>query len=140
LIQPAGIASQGGSVGYEVEQARGYRDRLVLKLRGVDDAGTASALRGGVVLAPEDEIPPLPEGVFYQDRLLGFEVVEEGGRSLGKVEDVVETGGVALLAVRRAHGNDVLIPLARQIVLEVQEAERRIVVRLPEGLEDLATS
>jgi ribosomal 30S subunit maturation factor RimM len=58
------IAPRGepGGRTFEVERSRSYRDRLVLKLREVDDANAAEALRGLWVWADADEVPPTPEG------------------------------------------------------------------------------
>jgi len=122
---------------FEVEASRAYRDRLVVKLRGVDDATSAGRLRGRVARVPAAEVPELPEGVFYQARLIGLEVVEESqGRSLGVIEDLIETGAVDVLVVRGDQG-EVLVPLAREYVRSVDRAEGRVWVRLPEDLEQL---
>src|SRR5262245_31914248 len=65
LLSPSGEA--GGAVGeaIPVEAARSYDDRLVLKLRGVDDPSAAERLRGQWVLVPAEEVPRLPDGVYY---------------------------------------------------------------------------
>lgn len=122
---------------YEVEQSRAYGDRLVLKLRGVDGAGDAAALRGRQAAAPAEEVPILPEGRYWVSRLLGARVADETRGDLGTVEDVVETGGADLLLVREASGRERLVPLAREIVVGIDEKAGRIVVRLPEGLFEL---
>lgn len=119
---------------FEVERSRAYRDRLVLKLAGVDDPTRADALKGLWVLAPAEQVPALPQGVYWVERLVGLDVVEDGGRSLGRVEDVMATGGVDLLVVRELSGEELLVPLAGSIVVEIREPAGPIVVRLPEGL------
>jgi len=122
---------------YDVEHARAYGDRLVLKLRGVDEAGTAAGLRGAEVAAPGREVPILPEGRYWVSRLLGARVADETRGDLGVVEDVVETGGTDLLLVREASGRERLVPLAQEIVVGIDEVAGRILVRLPEGLFEL---
>ena len=121
----------------EIERARAYRDRLVLKLRGIDDPGAASALRGAEVIAGGDDVPSLPDGVYWVSRLIGALVVEEDGAPVGRVEEVTPTGGTDLLVVRDAGGAEILIPLACEIVIAVDDASRTIRVKLPEGLRDL---
>jgi 16S rRNA processing protein RimM len=124
-----------------VEAARGYRDRLVLKLEGIDDSDRAARLKGRRVLVSDDEAPALPEGIWYTHRLVGLEVRDEKAGVVGRVEGILPTGGTDLLVVRApegdARGGEVLIPLAPEIVLNVDRAAGRIVVRLPEGLLDL---
>lgn len=126
-----------GGRGYEVETARAYGDRLVLKLRGVDDPGSAAALKGLSVAAPGSEVPILPEGRYWVARLVGARVLDGAGEGLGVVEDVVETGGADLLLVRDPSGLEVLVPMAQDIVTEIDEDRGLVRVRLPEGLREL---
>jgi len=121
-----------------VEASRTYRDRLVLKLHGIDDGDAAASLRGSVVAVAPDDVPELPEGRYWLERLIGLRVFDEvSGRDLGVVVDVVETGAGEVLAVR-PDGNgsdsddDILVPLVREFVVEVDAAAMR--VRLPEDL------
>ena len=59
----------------EIESARAYRDRLVLKLAGVDDAGAAEDLRGHVVKVKAEDVPELSDGRYWLDDLIGRPVV-----------------------------------------------------------------
>jgi len=125
--------------GYEVEHARTYRDRLVLKLRGVDDGDRAARLRGGSVTVSEENAPALAEGEFYGAQLVGLRVLDENDRVLGRIVDVVPTGGADLLRVvgEAEGGDELLVPLAREHVLEIDVDAGRVRVRLPVGLRDL---
>jgi 16S rRNA processing protein RimM len=141
---------KGGKL-YEVESSRAYRDRLVLKLEGVDRAHDAEALRGQTVRARDEDAPRLPEDVYYVDRLIGMRARLEDGSELGRVVDLIRTGGADLLVIRtppaspadsdeeedERDSREVMIPLARQIVIEVSQAEGFITVRPPEGLLEL---
>jgi 16S rRNA processing protein RimM len=127
----------GGDDPREVESARAYRDRLVMKFVGVDDASQAEALRGCDVCASAEDVPPLPKGVYWAARLVGCRVEDAAGAELGRVEDVIETGGTDLLLVREAGGGEMLVPLASGIVTAVDEAAGTIVVSLPEGLREV---
>lgn len=119
-----------------VERARAYRDRLVLKLAGIDDAGAAAALRGATVLAADGDAPPLPPGSHYRARLVGLAVRDEQGRGLGHVHDLERHGGGDLLVVQDG-ARQFLVPLAGEIVRHIDEAAGWIEVRLPPGLREL---
>jgi 16S rRNA processing protein RimM len=131
------IGPDGAGESREVERARFYRDRLVLKLRGVDGADAANALRGRLILAPPEEVPALPEGVHYAARLVGLAVSDETVGPLGKIVDVAGIGGADLLVVEDEEGKEILVPFARDIVREVSERDGVVRVRLPEGLAGL---
>lgn len=127
----------GPAVVYEAQQVRAYKDRLILKLRGVDDAGAAVALRGAMVSGAFEDAPELPAGRHYTAALIGMAVVDEAGRALGEVAEVWPTAGTDLLCVVGSAKEELLIPMAGDIVAEINEVERRITVRLPGGLEEL---
>ncbi len=123
---------------YEVEAARAYRDRLVLKLRGIENPSDGAALRGRTVLAPAVEVPALPKNQYFAVTLVGSSVQIEGTtEQLGTVADVVETAGTDVLVVTGREGHEMLIPMAEEIVVEIRESEGMISVRLPEGLREL---
>ena len=137
--------AQEGSY-YEIEASRAYGDRLVLKLKGIDDASRAAKLRGLSAMVARGEEPALPEDSWYVARLVGMEVVDEAGSGLGRVKDVMPTAGADLLIVQRIDERgelterEAMIPIAREIVLDVDEETRRITVRLPEGLLEINES
>jgi 16S rRNA processing protein RimM len=130
---------------YEVEHGRAYRDRLVLKLKGIDDANGAARLRGHDVEVARTDAPELPEGVHYVAELVGMLVVDESGEELGRVAGVVETGGTDVLRVQpgapRSGGEEeaeeYLIPLAREYVRSIDASRRRIEVIMPRELREL---
>jgi 16S rRNA processing protein RimM len=120
-----------------VASARAYRDRLVLKLAGIEDATGAAALRGMEVSAHAEDVPRLPEDVYWVERLVGARVMDVAMGDIGCVKDVVKTGGVDLLLVDDGRGGETLVPLAKDIVTMVDEAAGMIRVTLPEGLRGL---
>jgi 16S rRNA processing protein RimM len=127
---------------YEVEEYSVYRDRVVVKLRGVDDAAQAAGLVGLDILLPCKGLVDLPQGSYYIFELVGSTVVTREGREVGTVRDVVRTGGTPLLLVERpgaaARGEEpLLLPAARSICVTIDVAAGRIVIDPPSGLLDL---
>ncbi|MGC2766266.1 MAG: hypothetical protein WB607_12255, partial [Candidatus Acidiferrum sp.] len=116
----------------------------------------AEALRGYDLLLPFEERVALPAGQYFVTDLIGCTVfeaaaeasklsspacaMEDAPRLLGTVRDVYLPGesvaGTPLLQVETAKG-ELLLPLAADICMRVDVAERRIDVRLPEGLNEL---
>jgi len=124
-------------VSRKVESTRAYRDRLVLKLSGVDDANDAAALRGRDVLAPAEEVPRLPQDVYWVERLVGLLVTDAVLGDIGRVADVIGAGGGDLLLVKDDQGVETLIPMVREFVTGIDEAAGTIRLALPEGLRGL---
>ena len=109
----------------------------MLKLAGVDDANQAAALRGRDVAALAEDVPELPDDVYWVERLVGARVMDSALGDIGRVMDVVETGGVDLLLVKNDAGVETLVPLSRPFVDDIDQAGGTIRVVLPEGLHGL---
>ena len=71
------------------------------------------------------------------DELEAVTLVDAEGRERGVVIDVYEGGGGILLNVKRPDGREFELPFAADICKEIDLPARRIVVAIPEGLEDL---
>jgi 16S rRNA processing protein RimM len=123
----------GDGSGYEIESFWRHDGRPIFKFRGVDTISDAEPLVGAEVRVPAEERAPLEAGEYYQADLVGCQVVEKTGASLGRVVEFHEYGGTPLLEVE----GGLLIPFARVFCVEIDTQARRIVVDLPEGLKDL---
>jgi len=110
-----------------VESSRPHQGRHRVKLTGIDDRDAAATLTGVFVFAA-----PLPrgndDGVVWVHEVIGAEVVDRAGRSLGRVE-AVEANPAHDLLVLDGGG---LVPM----VFVVEQAAGRVVIDPPEGLLD----
>jgi 16S rRNA processing protein RimM len=93
----------------------------------VNDRNAAEALQGYEIAVPRAELPPAEEDEYYWDDIIGLEVVNLAGESLGKVAGLLETGAHDILKVA-AGEVERLIPFTDPIVREVDTGAGRIVV------------
>jgi len=119
-----------------IASARRQGGAVLLAFAGCETAEAAGALVGRLVAVPEEDALPLPPGHFYPWQLAGCRVVTEEGREIGRVTGI-ERGGAQDLWVVRAGPREHLIPAVPAIVVDVDLAARRVVIRPPEGLLDL---
>lgn len=132
LVSPAGERKSG-----QLEDHWFQKDRVVLKLAGYDDVDRAKELVGYDFAVPESDRVPLEEDEFYDWELEGC-TVKVGDKSIGQVRSVMRTGGAAaVLVVADDSGKEQLVPLASEIVVNVDKAARVILIDPPEGLLDL---
>jgi 16S rRNA processing protein RimM len=80
--------------------------------------------RGSLLEVPGEALPATEEDEYYIFQLVGLEVVEEGGRSLGRVADVLPGPANDALDL----GNGLLLPLVEACVLSVDLDAGRILV------------
>ena len=111
--------------------------RLVLGFEEISDLNAAEPWVGATVQVPDAERLPAPEGSYYVDELAGCAVLD-AGRLLGTIAAVEPLAGAApLLHVRTPAGGELLIPFVEAFLESVSIPERRVVMRLPEGLTEI---
>jgi 16S rRNA processing protein RimM len=109
---------------------------VLLSLAGCDTVDAASALVGRLVAVPEAEALPLQPGQFYPWQLEGCRVMTDDGREVGRVTRIEHSGAQDLWVVSDG-ARERLIPAVAEIVLEVDVAGGRVVIRPPDGLLEL---
>ena len=118
-------------------------DRIVLKFAGYDTVEAAGELVGCELTVPEDECVELAEDEFYDWQLADCRVETIDGEEVGRVREVLHTGGSApVLMVYGGRGDaggerEHLIPLAADICVEIDTRRKLIRVDAPEGLLEL---
>jgi 16S rRNA processing protein RimM len=119
-----------------IAEVREHRGGYLIRFQGIEDRTRAEFLRGRYLLRPFSEVEPAEEGELFYHQLLGMAVVTVEGRELGTVREVFELDPADLLDVTDGT-SEYLIPFTQQVVVRIEEEERRIVVDPPEGLLEL---
>ena len=130
-------AADGRIETLEVASMRMHQGRPVILFKGVGSMDDAELLAGAELRIAEDQADAelLEEGQYFHRDLIGCSVVTEDGDPIGEVRAVEGDGNATRLVVRSPR-NEVLIPFADEICT-VDVANKRIVVRPPEGLLEL---
>ena len=116
---------------HRVEAVWFHDGQPIFKFEGVNRISDAERLRGAEVRVPMAERVAAGPGEYFFSDLVGCEVVDaKTGEPLGCVTGWDEPGGAGLLEV----GEDLLVPLAKEICVSIDLARRRIEVDPPEGL------
>ncbi len=116
----------------KVDGVRTHQSLILLTLAGVTDRDAAIALRGRLLQITRDELTPLPENNFYVFDLVGLQVFDETGSQLGTLKEVLQPGANDVYVIQLAKGGEMLLPALRSVVLSVDIAGQRMVVRPPE--------
>ncbi len=100
------------------------------EINGRDEAGS---LRQHWLFVTFDDALPLADDEFYSFQAVGINVITDTGEHLGTVSQILETGANDVFIVQGEDG-EILIPDIEGVVLDVDIANEKIVVKLPDGL------
>ena len=118
----------------EVEDVWPHKGLLVLKFRGVDSISDAEVLIGSELQLPRSQRAELEHGRTYVSDLVGCTLFD-GGREIGRIEDVQFGAGEApLLIVADKAGRKFDVPFAEAYLEAVDVAQRQVRMSLPEGM------
>ena len=137
------IETEGINVPYFIEGIRPkHGDRYLIKLEGVDDETSASLLTSkkiGILKSKYDEITldhEEEEGRVYLDDLKGYEIYD-GNEKIGKISDIEDSTENVLFIVESLHGKTVYVPVAEDLIEEIDDENKIIKMNLPQGLTEL---
>ena len=120
---------QGDSLSsHEVAAVGTPGKHIVVRLVGIEDRNSADPLTGAKVLVHRADLPALENDEYYDFELLGATVESAAGQQLGTVVEILPTGANQVYVVRSNNGDEILVPAFFGAVIEVNRAEKRIVV------------
>ncbi len=119
---------------FKIESVRYAKNMVLLKLKGIDDIDSAEALRNLYIKVSREQLPELQENSYYIVDLLECEVVTVEGEILGKMDDVFNTGSNDIYVVKNEKGKQILLPAIKEVIKNVDIPNRKITVKLMEGL------
>jgi len=119
-----------------IESARPHGDRALIKFATIETPEDLAALRDWTIEIPASEAKKLGEDEYFLHDLVGLTLVDASGAEKGVVTDVYEGGGGMLLAVRRGRRR-FEVPFAADICTSIDLEAKRIVVALPEGIDEV---
>lgn len=129
------LSTEDGTRSFALALIRPIKNGFVARIAEVATKEEADALKGTQLFARRDQLPHLPDDEFYYTDLVGLEVFDTGGTSLGQVKSVQNHGASDLLEVRRPGATaTVLLPFTKAVVPTVDLAAGRIVADPPDGL------
>jgi len=126
----AGTTVTVDGVARKITHRGGTDSRPLLRLEGVDHITTVEQLRGKDLFVPRSMLPPLEDDEFWPDELVGMAVHSTGGALVGEVANVLVLPSCDVLEVRRADAADLLVPMHREAVPEMDAKAGRIVIDL----------
>lgn len=118
----------------KVDKVAYHKNFVLLTLKEYNDINQVEGFKNGRVLIPEEKALPLGKDEYYTRDLYDMEVYTDEGERLGTLKEVYTTGANDVYGVKDENGNEILIPAIKQCIIAVDVANRKMTVKLLEGL------
>lgn len=110
-------------------------DALNLAFKGSSEAMIDQVL-GKSVYLPLATLPKLSGKQFYYHEIIGYNILDENDNDCGVIRSVNDQTAQTYF-ILNFEGKEIVIPMIKDWVLEVDREERIIKMQLPEGLMDV---
>ena len=118
----------------EVEGVKFFKQFVILKFKGIDNINDIEKYKGKELFVTRENAVKLKKDEYFIADLMGLSVIDEDGKQIGILKDVMETGANDVYIVQLEDDKEVLIPAIKQCILEVNIKEGFIKVHMMEGL------
>jgi 16S rRNA processing protein RimM len=143
LFALGGSSEQGGGASgtktsrrkLDLDEHWFHKGMVVLKFAGVDSIGEAETLVGSEIQVPRSERAALGRDEFYVSDLIGC-TVTDAGLEIGRIKDVQFGSGEAPLLVIEGE-KEYLVPFASAYIQKIVLEQKRLEMKLPEGMLEL---
>jgi len=120
---------------FPIEKVQYNKNMVLLKLQGIDTTQKAEEYRNFYIKIDRKDSVKLPENSYFIIDLIGCDVYDEENNLLGKLEDIYPTGSNDVYAVKNDLGKQLLLPAIKDVIKQVDIANKKIIVKLMEGLQ-----
>lgn len=116
----------------EVVSAYVQKGMVVATFASYTNINQVEEWKGMRLVVEKEQLPELESNEIYFHDLMHMEVVDEQGKTLGEVVEIIETGAHEIIRVRGE--KELLIPYVQTFIIEANVKEHRLVVHLLEGM------
>ncbi len=126
--------NEGGELKeYAVRSVRYHKGMALLGLLGINDMTGAEKLKECEIFITRDMAKPCGEDEYFIKDLYDMEVITDEGEALGILSDIIFTGANDVYVVKTKE-REILIPAIKQCILKVDTENKKMTVKLLEGL------
>lgn len=128
------IRTKAGDVWVEKNTCKFFKNMVILSFKEFNNINDIEKYKGCDLCVTRDEAVPLMEDEYYIKDVIGMDVYTEEGDKLGKLSDVMQTGANDVFVISLENGRELLMPVIKDCVLNIDYRENKILVRLMKGM------
>ena len=122
-------------VEFQIKGVRYNKNIVLLKLKDIDTIEIGEKYRGNYLKIERADSIKLPKDSYFIVDLIGLDVYDENDEFLGNIEDIYNTGSNDIYVVRNdTTGKQILLPAIKDVVKKIDIENKKIIIKLIEGL------
>ena len=121
----------------EIQNVKFFKNMAILKFKGIDNINDIEKYKGKDLLINREDAVELEEDEFYLADVLDAKVVTEAGEEFGVIADILETGANDVFVVETKEGKEILFPVTKECILDIDTEEKIVTVHILPGLLDI---
>lgn len=121
----------------EIQSVKFFKNMAILKFKGIDNINDIEKYKGKDLLVTRENAVELEEDEFYLADVLDAKVVTDEGEEFGVITDVMETGANDVFVIETKEGKEVLFPVTKECILDINIDEMVVTVHVLPGLLDI---
>jgi 16S rRNA processing protein RimM len=130
------LVKDGSQSNVVLEQAVIRGEELVIRIKGTTTPEDAKKFVGSTCMLPLTALPKLNDRQFYFHEIPCYKVIDAVYGEIGIVKEVIERPMQPVIVIK--HGfEEILIPVAGDIIQKVDRKEKVLHIQAPEGLIEL---
>lgn len=119
------IRTKSGDVPVEKKSCKFFKNMVILSFSEFNDINEIEKYKGCELYVTREDAVPLEEDEFYIADVIDAEVFEDNGKKLGTLVDVMQTGANDVFVVKMENGKEVLLPVIKDCVLDINAEEKK---------------
>ena len=118
---------------YKIENIFYHSKKNRIKFFDINTIEEAEKLRGYILNVLRSDLPKLNKNEYYLNDLVGYLLIDDSNKNYGIVSDVLVLPANNVLSVTMEN-KEYLIPLIDDVVLNINQEEKKIIIDPIEGL------
>jgi 16S rRNA processing protein RimM len=116
---------------FSIRSIRSMDRNSLIAFDGLETCDDVAFMRNQLVYVSTSDLEERASGEKYPHQVLGMTVVDEAGKKLGVLEEVLLTGANDVYLVRTPEDEEILLPAIASVIVKVDAEKKTITVHQP---------
>jgi len=110
-------------------------NQAYIKFEDINSNEEARQFVGNTLLIPKEMLPN-PDGDFYSQEIIGYEVSDKNKGLIGNIKEILKYPSQEILQIMY-NEKEILIPISEALITEINHNKKIVYVNTPDGLIDI---